>query len=522
MGLVRRAFIDGRYIVERLLGSGGMAQVYLAHDEVLDRHVALKILRDQYAEDEEFVERFKREARSAASLSHPSIVSIYDQGRSENGAAENGAYYIAMEYVPAGTLKERIQREGTLTPAAAVGVALQVTDALSEAHERGVIHRDIKPHNVLVTKKGDVKVTDFGIARAAASASSEGATTTGMVLGTVGYMSPEQARAEPVGPQSDLYSLGVVLYEMLTGALPYETKSPIGAHMKHANESVRSPREVNPSVPGPLAVLTMKLLAKDPEERYASAAALSDDLERVRSGLSPVAANAQDTETITAPLPPLPPDSSERRGERTKRTAVQPPPIAAPPEAPGGSPRRRRGRLLAGLLALLVMAIVLGGLIWALARNTDDQSDAENAQNSRMVRVPDLVYAETAESDLAAAGLRLGRQDEAPSDTVPVGVATEQDPAEGTEAEEGTAVDIVVSTGPQQVPVVDKKQAQDEEKQREKQQKEEEKQRERQNKDAEKQAEKCEEARAELAEAEATGDEKDVEKEAQKVAENCP
>jgi hypothetical protein len=475
---MRRAFIDGRYVVERLLGSGGMAQVYLAHDEVLGRHVALKILGDQYAEDEEFVERFKREARSAASLSHPNIVSIYDQGRSEDGA-----YYMAMEYVPGGTLKERIRREGALSPGAAVGVALQVTDALSEAHERGVIHRDIKPQNVLVTEKGDVKVTDFGIARAVASASS-GATATGVVLGTADYMSPEQSRAEPVGPQSDLYSLGVVLYEMLTGTLPYEAQSPMGVAMKHATEPVRSPREVNPSVPEPLAVLTTRLLAKDPEDRYASAAALSEGLERVRSGLSPVAADAQKAETVTVPLPPLPPDG----GERTKRTAVQPPSVAAPPGVPGG-PRRGRGRLLAELFALLVVVILLGGLVWVLARGTDDRSGAEDAQGSRMVRVPDLVYAETAESDLATAGLRLGRRDEAASDTAPVGVVAEQDPAEGTEAEEGSAVDIVVSTGPRQVPV-DKKQAQEEGKQGERQRQEEEKQREKQQQEAEKQREK--------------------------------
>src|SRR5918998_1586684 len=318
MRLMQRAFIDDRYVVERLLGGGGMAQVYLAHDEVLYRQVALKILRDQYAEDEEFVERFRREARSAASLSHPNIVSIYDQGRSEDGA-----YYIAMEYVPQGTLKERIRREGALSPVAATGVALQIADALQAAHEKGVIHRNIKPQNVLVTEKGDVKVTDFGIARAAASASS-GATATGTVLGTVDYMFPEQARAESVGTQIDLYSLGVVLYEMLTGTLPYEAESPIGTAIKHATEPTRSPREVNPSVPEPLAILTTKLLAKDPEDRYASAAALSEDLERVRSGLYPVAADVEQTETITAPLPPF----SSDRGQRTKRTAVQPPPTA--------------------------------------------------------------------------------------------------------------------------------------------------------------------------------------------------
>src|SRR3712207_1740655 len=164
MASMQSAFVDGRYVVERLLGSGGMAQVYLTHDEVLDRRVALKVLRDQYADDEEFIQRFRREARSAASLSHPNIVSIYDQGRSEEGE-----YYIAMEYVPAGTLKERLRREGVLEPGAALSVASQITEALSEAHEKGVIHRDIKPQNVLLTKKDDVKVTDFGIARAAAS-----------------------------------------------------------------------------------------------------------------------------------------------------------------------------------------------------------------------------------------------------------------------------------------------------------------------------------------------------------------
>jgi eukaryotic-like serine/threonine-protein kinase len=476
MGFMQLAFIDGRYLVERLLGSGGMAQVYLVHDEVLDRQVALKILRDQYAEDEEFVERFRREARSAASLSHPNIVSIYDQGRSEEGA-----YYIAMEYVPGGTLKERIRREGALTPGAAAVVALQIADALSEAHEKGVIHRDIKPQNVLVTEKGNVKVTDFGIARAAASASS-GATATGTVLGTVDYMSPEQARAKSVGTQSDLYSLGVVLYEMLTGKLPYEAESPIGTAMKHATEPIRSPREVNPSVPDPLAILTTKLLAKNPEDRYASAAALSDDLERVRSDLSPAAADTQKAETITVPLPPL----SSDRGERTKRTAVQPPPVAATPKVPGG-PRRRRGRLLAELFALLVVVILLGGLVWALARGDEERSGTEDAQDSRMVQVPDLVYAEMAESDLTAAGLRLGRRDEAPSDTVPVGVVAEQDPAEGTEAEEGTAVDIVVSTGPRQAPIGNGQEA---EKQREKQQQEAEKEREKQQQEAEKQREK--------------------------------
>ena len=220
--VMQRAFVDGRYVVERLLGSGGMAQVYLTHDEVLHRHVALKILREQYAEDEEFIRRFRCEARSAASLSHPNIVSIYDQGRSEDGE-----YYIAMKYVPGGALKERILREGVLE-SAAVRITLQIAEALSEAHDQGVIHRDIKPQNVLLTHKGAVKVTDFGIARAASSAStSSAATGTGVVLGTAAYMSPEQARGEPVVPQSDPVLFGhrtlrdAYRYAPLRGRKPY-------------------------------------------------------------------------------------------------------------------------------------------------------------------------------------------------------------------------------------------------------------------------------------------------------------
>ncbi len=339
--------LDNRYTLVEPLGSGGMAEVYLAHDEVLDRDVALKILRHQYAEDEQFVERFRREARSAAGLSHPNIVSIYDQGRSEDGA-----YYIAMEYVPRGTLKERISRYGALDPDAAAGVALQIADALQAAHEKGVIHRDIKPQNVLVTRTGDVKVTDFGIARAASST----VTATSAVLGTAGYMSPEQAMGKPVGPRSDLYSLGVVLYEMLTGDLPYSAENPIALSMKHVNEPPRSPREVNPEIPEALDALTVKLLAKNPEDRYASAAELIDDLERVRSGLPPVV--AQKTEKATAPLP------ADLEG-RTKRTAVQPP-VTAPLGVPGRD-ERRRGRLFPALAALLLGLALLGGA-WALTQ----------------------------------------------------------------------------------------------------------------------------------------------------------
>ena len=417
-----------------------MARVYLAHDEILDRDVALKILREQYADDEEFIERFRQEARSAASLSHPNIISVYDQGRSEDGA-----YYMAMEYVPRGTLKDRIQQEGALAPDVAVGVALQIADALSAAHEKGVIHRDIKPQNVLITDTGDVKVTDFGIARAASAATM---TRTGNVLGTAGYMSPEQTRGEPVGPRSDLYSLGVVLYEMLTGNLPYEADNAIALAMKHVSEPPPSPREANLEVSEALDALTMKLLAKNPEDRYASATALANDLEKVRSRLSLAPEGPEKTEEMATVL--LPPRSAK---ERTTRTVVRPP-GAEPVKAPGHS-RKRRGRLF--LLALFFGIALLAGLLWALQNfdilslvGSPDQSNTESTAPT--VQVPDLYWSTTAEADLANAGLRLGYRYTAPSDTVPANAVIYSDPAEGTEVEQGTAVDIYVSTGPEQLP----------------------------------------------------------------------
>jgi tRNA A-37 threonylcarbamoyl transferase component Bud32 len=437
---MQRTVIDNRYTLAEPLGGGGMAEVYLAHDEVLDRDVALKILRSQYANDKEFVERFRREARSAASLSHPNIVSIYDRGRSEEGA-----YYIAMEYVPRGTLKEKISRDGALEPGMAAGVALQIADALSAAHENGVIHRDIKPQNVLVTKTGDVKVTDFGIARAVSSP----LTATSAVLGTAGYMSPEQAMGQPVGPQSDLYSLGVVLYEMLTGDIPYRAESPVAQAMMHVNEQPRSPREVNPEVPEPLDALTLKLLGKTPEDRYPSAAALANDLERIRSGRSPAAVEAKTTAEMAAPLPPLP-----AAPEGTAKTTFRPP-VAPPVRAPGRS-GGGRSRLRTLLAALLFGLILLGGLLYALgffegldptgSGDSEDQSSAEDAKTR--VEVPDLYWSITAETDLADAGLVLGQSISTQSDTVPANVVIYSNPAEGTEVEEGSTVDIYVSTGP--------------------------------------------------------------------------
>ena len=273
--------IDHRYTTLRLLGSGGMGEVYLARDKILGREVAIKVLRKRYAEDEEFVARFRREARSAAALPHPNVISVHDLGRSGDGD-----HYIAMEYVPGGTLKQRLLQGGALRPAAAAALALQIADALDAAHARGIIHRDVKPQNVLLTAGGNAKLADFGIAAAASPV--VGSRTT-PVIGTPSYMSPEQVSGEPVGPASDLYSLGVVLYEMLTGEVPCGAGNPAAGVAKQTNETPRSPKRLDPRIPEEVDSLVAKLLARRPADRYADAAELARDLRRLGDGFPPVA-----------------------------------------------------------------------------------------------------------------------------------------------------------------------------------------------------------------------------------------
>ncbi len=345
-----RILIDNRYSLGDLLGIGGTAEVYLAHDEILGRDVALKILRSQHAENEEFVKLFRREARSAAALNHPNVVPVYYWGRSEDGR-----YYMTMEYVSGGTLKDRVG--GPLHPSTVTALGLQVADALRFAHEHGVIHRDVKPHNILLTKEGEAKVADFGIARAASATTTSESSP---FMGTAGYLSPEQAKGESVGPASDLYSLGVVLYEMLAGELPYSAEDPVALAMKHVHELPRSPREANPEVPKDLAALTLKLLAKRPEDRYPNASTLAEDLERLRYGLPPtVAASEETTQNMAAPL-------LLGQENPTRKIAVQPP-IAWRPAREPEHGRRSYGRLFAVLVTLLLGLVLLGGLGWALS-----------------------------------------------------------------------------------------------------------------------------------------------------------
>jgi eukaryotic-like serine/threonine-protein kinase len=263
-----------RYRMIRKLGGGGMADVYLAEDQELGRRVAIKILHERYANDEQFVERFRREATHAAGLSHPNIVAIFDRGET------NGSYFIVMEYVEGKTLKELIRSRGACPTPVAVAYTRQILSALRYAHRNGVIHRDIKPHNVMVDPEGQLKVMDFGIARAGASQMTE----EGAIIGTAQYLSPEQARGAPVDQTSDLYSCGIVLYELLTGDVPFTGETPVEIAMKHLSEIPRPPSELRPDVPHDLDLVVLRALAKEPADRYQSAAAMDADLDTVAKG----------------------------------------------------------------------------------------------------------------------------------------------------------------------------------------------------------------------------------------------
>ena len=332
--------LNDRYVLSGLLGAGGMAEVFLARDRMLDRDVALKVLRDHYAKDGLFVRRFRKEAQSAAALNHPNVVKVYDLG-----CAEDGRYFIAMEYVPGGNLKEHIFGRGHLDPAEAARLAWQVAEALGAAHELGIVHRDIKPQNVLLDEADNAKVADFGIALAASRTSTSG---TDLLFGTASYMSPEQAMGERVGPESDLYSLGVVLYEMLTGSVPFAAEGPLATAMKHVTEQPVSPKERDPSVPETMDALVMRLLAKNPEDRYASAAELAEDLLRAWAGL-PLALAARTDEYPETPREPASADGGAHSGE------------------PGGEPRTRKGPIGIGLVALATLLALLGALGWTLS-----------------------------------------------------------------------------------------------------------------------------------------------------------
>ncbi len=298
---------DGRYRFIEKIGQGGMAKVFLAEDVSLHRKVAIKVLGERYADDAQFVERFQREARAAAGLNHPNIVQVYDHGRA------NGSYYIAMEYLEGPTLDDVIADEGHLPARRAIDLTLQILAALRFAHRHGVVHRDVKPQNMILLRDGRVKVTDFGIARAGSSEMTEA----GSIIGTAQYISPEQARGLPVGPPADLYSVGVVLYKMLTGRVPFDGESAVAVAMRHVQERPVPPSHLNPDVQPDLERVVMRALAKEVDRRYQTADEMGIDLDRVRKGLGV----SQQTAVVTGGAtrmagyvpPPPPPEQTYYR-----------------------------------------------------------------------------------------------------------------------------------------------------------------------------------------------------------------
>ncbi len=365
---------EDRYRLIRQIGSGGMAEVYLAYDEFLQREVAFKVLDRKYAQDREAIERFRREARNAASLRHPNIVATHDRGETEDGT-----YYIVMEYLEGGTLEDLIEEAGPLPPREAAEITVEISDALQLAHESGVIHRDIKPQNILLSKGGEAKVADFGIARAASATTM---TQAGSILGTVHYISPEQALGEPATPRSDLYSLGVVLYEMLTGELPYDAETPVGVVMKHVGGLTRSPRDANPDVPEEIDAVVARLLARDPEERYPDAATLTEDLERVIEGLPPVPEADRTRGARTAGGRDA---RSTRSGTSGRRLGTGAGSIRArPAEAPGKS-RQRVGVLVAMVLVLVSVGVIA---FVALSRERLPVDETEGGPPAKAKAIP--------------------------------------------------------------------------------------------------------------------------------------
>jgi serine/threonine-protein kinase len=426
----RGTIFAGRYRLERKLGSGGMADVWLAEDQELGRKVAIKMLHERYANDVQFVERFRREATHAAGLSHPNVVSIHDRGEAE------GSYFIVMEYVEGRTLKELIVTRGPCPVPVAVSYVRQVLAALRYAHRNGIVHRDIKPHNVLVDHEGRVKVADFGIARAGSSQMTEA----GSIIGTAQYLSPEQARGAPVDESSDLYSTGIVLYELLTGEVPFTGETPVEIAMKHLSQIPEAPSTIRPEIPRDLDLVVLRALAKEPADRYRTAKEMDRDLELVGRG------EAVGTETEEAATMVL-------RGESTAATAVAPP---GRPPGYGGDERYRsyegevrRGRAWWPWLLALGAAIVLGIGAWLFYDSIQDELDAN-----------DPVVVDNYEGILEskAVGLIDGDGFEArvrrlPNGEVERGYVYEQEPSAGTGQPRGSIVTILVSSGKRKVAV---------------------------------------------------------------------
>jgi len=421
--------LSGRYELSHLVARGGMAEVYRARDQLLDRPVALKVLFPELSVDRSFVERFRREAQAAANLSHPNIVPVFDWGE------DNGTYFIVMEFVDGRALSSILRTAGPLHPDRAAEIAADVAGALAYAHRHGVVHRDVKPGNVLITEEGTIKVTDFGIARAVNT--EESLTQTGAVMGTATYFSPEQAEGMGVDSRSDIYSLGVVLFEMVTGRPPFLGDTPVAVASKHVREHPPAPREINPAVPPDLEAIILKCLAKSPDHRYATGDDLRIDLLRFREGRA-----------VGATSPPTGQHPAVGTTQSVMALGTQALPAVAGDEVEGPA-EPSRTKLYAAILALLLVAlavviIFLGNSVgwWHIGEKANTSFVLPNVTNQNV---------STAERTLQHRGLRTTLQvDKSATSTSNTQVIRTQ-PAQGTTVKKGDRVTLI--TGAQGPPV---------------------------------------------------------------------
>lgn len=429
---------NGRYELHRRLGRGGMAEVFLARDQLLDRPVAVKVLFPEFATDPSFVERFRREATAAANLSHPNIVGVYDWGEADS------TYFIVMEYVDGRTLSDILRTEGPLHPDRVADIGADVAAALGFAHRNGVVHRDVKPGNVIVTAAGLVKVADFGIARAITATSDENLTQVGTVMGTAAYFSPEQARGDNVDPRSDIYSLGCVLYELVVGRPPFAGDSPVAIAYKHVHETVVPPRQHSAAIPPALEAIMLKCLAKNPANRYPSAEDLRADLRRFREGGRILA------EPVMAP--PVDPGATGMLAATTAvPAATTANPVYEDDDDDYDDEPRRSG---AFVVALVVLLAILGGVLFlfanALGLGGNDTPAVE------LVEVPNVLGKPVAEatSVLKELGFKVETSSESNEDQA-AGNVFDQNPARGEKIEKGSTVSLKVSAGAEAIPVPD-------------------------------------------------------------------
>lgn len=419
--------LGGRYEVLEQIGGGGMALVYKAKCQLLDRFVAIKVLKDEFVDDEEFIRKFRRESQAAASLSHPNIVNIYDVGLEDDG--ESKIYYIVMEYIKGKTLKEIIKEEGKLSVENALDYSYQIAEALEHAHKNHIVHRDIKPHNIMITNDNRVKVTDFGIARAATSST---VTTTSNVLGSVHYFSPEQARGGYTDEKSDIYSLGIVMYEMVTGKLPYNGESPITVALKHVQEEIVPPRELVPQIPPRLEEIILKSVQKRQAERYANIIELKKDLKRIkvnREDFSFEDTSVTDSHTKIIPAVGVKDEIDLKSKKKNKN-------------------KKKDGGTKVILFGIL-LAFILAGVLYA------GYFHLKNFFASEEVLVPSVIgiKEEDAKEQIEEKGLKFVVKARVKSSEFGPGIVIQQSEDEGTKVKKGYPIEVTVSEGDDLLPV---------------------------------------------------------------------